>query len=189
MKNEIRKTNKERRAAMNREEALSKSLSAAQLFLSTQLYKNARQIMLYMPLGNETDTKAIINAALKDKKTVLLPVTNQANGEITPYETCETTSFEKGAFSILEPQNAKKADISKIDVVVVPGIAFSKNGARVGFGKGCYDRLLALTNATKVGFCYAFQLCDFVETEEHDIKMDYIVTENEIIKCNGSCEL
>lgn len=183
MKNEIRKTNKERRAAMNREEALSKSLSAAQLFLSTQLYKNARQIMLYMPLGNETDTKAIINAAFNDKKMVVLPVTDKATGEITAYEVRKETAFEKGAFSILEPQNTKQADMSKTDVVIVPGIAFSKSGARVGFGKGCYDRLLAHVCAVKVGFCYDFQLCDFVETEEHDIKMDYIVTENEIVEC------
>lgn len=183
MKNEIRKANKERRAQMSREEVAEKSFAAAQLFLSSQLYKNARQIMLYMPLGNETDTSAIITAAFNDKKAVVLPVTDKASGEITAYEVWKDTAFEKGAFSILEPQNAKKADISKTDVILVPGIAFAKNGTRVGFGKGCYDRFLAKVDAVKAGFCYDFQLCDFVETERHDVKMDYIVTENELIEC------
>ncbi len=186
MKNEIRKANKERRAKMSREEVARKSFDASKLFLSSPIYKNAIQIMLYMPLGNETDTLEIINAAFNDKKTVVLPVTDKANGEITAYEVCKETAFEKGAFSILEPQNAKKADMSKTDVVLVPGIAFSKSGARVGFGKGCYDKLLALSNAVKVGFCYDFQLCYGIKPEWHDVKMDYIVTENEIIECK--CE-
>ncbi len=183
MKNEIRKTNKERRAKMSREEVAEKSFAAARLFLESRIYKNARQIMLYMPLGNESDTSLILNAAFDDKKTVLLPVTDAKSGEITAYEVCKDTVFEKGAFSIQEPQSAKKADMSKTDVVIVPGIAFSKSGARVGFGKGCYDRLLAHTDVVKVGFCYDFQVFEGIIPEEHDVRMDFLVTEKGLFKC------
>ena len=64
----------------------------------------------------------------------------------------------------------------------MPGIAFDKHGARVGFGKGCYDKFLAKTQAVKVGFCYDFQLCDEIETDKHDILMDYLVSEKGILK-------
>ena len=77
MKDEIRKTYKQRRAWRSREEVTEKSLAAAEFFLNSPIYKNARQIMLYMPIGNEMDTRAIIDAAFTDGKTVAFPVTDE----------------------------------------------------------------------------------------------------------------
>ena len=183
MKDEIRKTNKERRAQMSREEVTEKSLAAARLFLNSQIYKKARQIMLYMPLGNETDTGTIIDAAFIDGKTVVFPVADEKSGEITPHIASWDTAFIKGTFSVKEPVNAKKADMSKMDVVLVPGIAFDKTGARIGFGKGCYDRLLQNSAAVKVGYCYDFQIFEGITPEKHDVRMDFLVTEKDLFKC------
>ena len=183
MKNEIRKVNKIKRSSMEKAEVLEKSSKACAVFLKSEIYKNAKQIMLYMPLGNETDTTDIINRAFADGKKLNLPVTDAKTGEITPCYFEKDSEFSKGAFSIKEPCIKDIADLSNIDVILVPGIAFDRTGVRVGFGKGCYDRLLKKTSAVKVGFCYDFQLCDKIPSEEHDVKMDYIITENGIINC------
>ena len=139
--------------------------------------------MLYMPLGNETDTSDITEAAFKDGKKVAFPVTDAETGEITPYYATENTQFKQGAFSVNEPNNDDIAALSDIDVIVVPGIAFDKSGARVGFGKGCYDRLLKQSCAVKVGLCYDYQVCDWIAMDEFDVNMDYLVTESGMINC------
>ena len=180
MKNEIRKAYKAKRSSIDKAEVLEKSKKVCKHFLESELYKNSEVLMLYMPLGNETDTTDIINKAFADGKRVAFPVTDEESGEITPcYATAETV-FEKGAFSVREPKVLDIAEVCDINVVIVPGIAFDKNGSRIGFGKGCYDRLLKNTDAVKVGFCYDLQLCEKIPIYEHDIKMDYIITEKGI---------
>ncbi len=185
MKNKIRQINKQKRGAMEKNDVHQKSSSAAKLFLSSTMYKNSECIMLYMPLGNETDTKDIFNYALSDGKKIVYPVTDGASGVISPYVVTEKTEFEKGAFSVFVPKNAKKADAEKIDVVIVPGIAFDKKGARVGFGRGCYDRFLKDLSVIKIGYCYQYQVCQNIESDKFDVPMDYIVTEKEIIDCKN----
>ncbi len=186
MKSEIRKQNKVKRSAMRIEEVMQKSHVAANIFLASDYYKNSKQLMLYMPLGNETDTSAIIKTAFCDGKTVVFPVTDEKSGEITPFYASEDTKFLKGTFSVLEPVGTQIADMSKTDVILVPGIAFDKTGNRVGFGKGCYDRLLKDSSAALIGFCYEFQICEHIPSEPHDIKMDALVTEKGLFRCKNT---
>lgn len=182
-KNEIRQLNKERRKAMKLDEVEEKSLAVCRILLESELYVNARCIMLYMPLGNEVDISRIAKQAYRDKKQVVFPVTEADSGVITPHFATEDTGFAKGAFSVTEPQNAKMAGIEEIDLVLVPGIAFDRGGGRIGFGKGCYDRLLKAASAVRVGVCYDFQACDKIPIEAHDIKMDFLLTEKGITEC------
>lgn len=184
MKNEIRLLNKKLRTEMDKSEVDSKSRMAAENFLASEIYKNSALVMPYMPIGNETDTSGIIKRAFDDCKKVAFPVTDSKSGEITAYYADADTLFVKGAFSVYEPDSAELADINEIDVVIVPGVAFDKSGARIGFGKGCYDRFLKHISAVKIGFCYEFQICDKIIADEHDINMDYLVTENGLIKCD-----
>ena len=90
------------------------------------------------------------------------------------------SQLEKNAYNILEP----KTDLEKLDaehlpvhtVLLVPGLAFSRSGARLGRGKGYYDRLLPLlTNAYKLGVCFDFQKLPGIPADEHDMKMDEII--------------
>lgn len=183
MKNEIRKHNKLMRSQLSEQEVAQKSRLVSNTFLESNIYKNCRCLMLYMPLGNETDTSHIIKEAFNDGKKVVFPVTDAKTGVITPYYADGDTKFKVGAFSVTEPVTGKIARPEDIDVILVPGIAFDRKGNRVGFGKGCYDRLLKSTKAIKVGYCYLFQICDEIPAESHDIKMDYIVNEKGIIEC------
>ena len=182
MKNELRKIYKLKRREMTVEEVEVKSKKACRYFLESDFYKNAKTIMLYMPLGNETDTTDIINRAFTDGKKVAFPVTDEASGDITPCYATAQTQFSKGGFSVREPDVTVGANAKDFDIIIVPGIAFDVQGNRIGFGKGCYDKLLVKTNALKVGFCYDLQICDNIPTEEFDIKMDYIITEKGINK-------
>ena len=168
---------------MSKEEVLRKSKAASDKFLNTDIYKNADTIMLYAPLGNEIDTITILKAAMSDGKKCVLPVTDFETGDITPCEVNDDTQLKKGAFSVLAPVDKKVVNKEELDVFIVPGIAFDKKGARVGFGKGCYDRLLCGVLATKIGYCYEFQICDEIVSESHDIKMDFLITESGLIRC------
>lgn len=184
-KQQIRTINKQKRSSMSSKEACAGSRLAAMRFLNSDMYCRSRVLMLYMPLGNETDTSLITERALADGKKIVFPVTDTENTDIIPCYADSSTMFSRGAFSILEPEKSMKADASDIDTVLVPGIAFSESGARVGFGKGFYDRFLARINAVRVGFCYDFQICNEIVADPHDVQMDFIVCESKIFDCKS----
>ncbi|MBR5613874.1 MAG: 5-formyltetrahydrofolate cyclo-ligase [Clostridia bacterium] len=181
-KSEIRDINKAARAKVNSKAVAQKSRVAAESFLKSRIYKNSNCIMLYMPLGNEVDTAEIIKAACRDGKRLVFPVTDKDTGEITPYYAAEDTLFKRGAFSVSEPCGTEAAELKQIDAVIVPGIAFDRFGNRVGFGKGCYDRLLQRISAVKIGLCYDFQVCDEIAADLYDVKMNFLITESGMVK-------
>lgn len=183
MKNKLRNIYKTKRSQMDKQEVAAKSAAASLNFLESKTYKNSDTIMLYMPLGNEADTSDIIKQAFLDGKKIVFPVTDRMSGEIEAHLVSEETEFKQGAFSVREPCGEETVNPADIDVVVVPGILFDREGNRIGFGKGCYDKFLRKCRQVKVGFCYEFQVCDRIPAEKHDIKMDFLVTENGIIKC------
>lgn len=182
-KKEIRTKIKGIRGNMDAGEVEYKSTIAAKFFLKSEFYRTSSVLMLYMPLGKETDTRCILEKALEDGKKIALPVTEERTGVIIPKAFDADTLLEKGGFSVVEPKNTCIVEKSEIDVVVVPGIAFDKSGTRLGFGKGCYDMFLAGINAVKIGFCYDFQVQDKIPADLHDIKMDALVTEKGICTC------
>ncbi len=183
MKNEIRLICKNKRKEMTKEDVERKSISAQNAFLDSRLYKDSRVIMLYYPIGNETDTRLIAKTAFSDGKRLVYPVTDEKTGEITPFYADENNEFHIGAFSVPEPEKKNTACKEDIDIVIVPGIAFGSSGARIGFGKGCYDRFLKNIKAVKAGFCYDFQVCGGFAGEEHDISMDFLITESGVRTC------
>ncbi|MBQ8002352.1 MAG: 5-formyltetrahydrofolate cyclo-ligase [Clostridia bacterium] len=135
-------------------------------------YKRAEVVMIYMPILNEAD----ITGLMGDNKIFLVPVTE--GDEIYP---CPVTgSWVDGRFNVPEPKDKKVFDKAKIDVVIVPGVAFDLKGNRMGYGKGYYDKFLKDITVFKIGVCHALQLTDEIYSEEHDIKMDMIVTERDV---------
>ena len=178
-KDEIRKEIKKARREITGDERRVKSLAAQMLLIATAEYTEAKSIMLYFPLGSETDTAYISEKAFADGKRVIYPVTDEASGVITPVEAIRGAEFTKGGFGILEPKG--EGYTGMIDLVVVPGVAFDRRGGRLGFGKGCYDAFLIGTDAYRIGLCYDVQLLDTLPTEAHDVRMDAVITENEVI--------
>lgn len=183
MKDTIRKELKQKRANMDKESAKALSIMAEEHFLSCHLYQSSDTIMLYVPLGNETQTQLITDACFADGKTVVLPVTDSETYEITAHILSPDDSLKTGAFSVSEPASGEEINKSKIDLVIVPGIGFTKEGDRIGFGKGCYDRFLSGYEGVTAGLCYDFQITEFDASSE-DIPVDYLITPSGIIDCN-----
>jgi 5-formyltetrahydrofolate cyclo-ligase len=139
-----------------------------------------KQVFLfYYPHQNEVNLLPLLNELKNEGKTVLLPKVN--GGFIVPVLVKDLQNLKKGKFSILEPEG-KIFSKEKIDVIFVPAIVFDKQGHRIGFGKGYYDRFLKDTKSIKVGVAYDFQIVDEIPFEEHDVPVDFVITPTKIIK-------
>ena len=140
-------------------------------------------VMAYWPLPDEVDIRPLINALVAQGTTVLLPkVVDDEHMELCRY--ASQNDLTEGAFHIMEPTGAPFADYDKIDVALIPGMAFDAAGHRLGRGKGYYDRFLASFRPSSLiphpsplllGVCFSFQRVAEVPTEEHDICVDEII--------------
>jgi 5-formyltetrahydrofolate cyclo-ligase len=116
---------------------------------------------------------------LEQGKNLFLPKVMNDNLEF--YTILNLEKLEKGKFGIMEPKDSCER-AKKIDCVLVPTVGISKSGTRLGYGNGYYDKFLSTTNAVKISLTYSKQIVKSIPTDTHDIKIDWIVTENEIIK-------
>lgn len=152
---------------------------------NTELYKNARNIFIYISFSNEINTINIIKKALEDKKDVFIPKIYKTNKSMKAIKLNSFDDLKKNSMGILEPiDDSKYIEKENIDLIVVPGVVFDKDCNRIGYGGGYYDRYLkdiAYKN-NKVVLAYDLQVIDKIESEEHDIKVDYIITNTKIIK-------
>lgn len=153
--------------------------------VSSSQWKDARTVMFYYPKPDEAETTAAISAALAGKKTVCLPAVDRGTETISAYKITSLDGLEKGPFGISEPKKlaANLVAPERIDLIVVPGVAFDVFGNRIGYGRGYYDKYLCIArNAAKVALAFDFQVCDGrLVCEPHDIALDLIITEKRSI--------
>lgn len=144
------------------------------------LYKNCSRIFLYASVGSEIDTHTLINSAYSAGKTVALPKCKSAGlMEFHRYQGRLLT----GKFSIPEPESDEILSPEKNDLMIVPGLAFDKQGYRVGQGGGYYDRYLARFDCVKIGLCRDIFLLEEVPVQWNDLPVDYVITETETYQC------
>ncbi len=135
-------------------------------------FVKAKRVMLYNALPDEVQTLAFLEKWHLEKQIILPTVVGD---DIIPVEYGKNTTFAVGDFNILEPQNEPYQ--GDFDLIVVPGVAFDKNGNRIGRGRGYYDRFLSQhLNVKRIGICFDFQLVDKVPTEPLDICMDEVIS-------------
>ena len=177
-KAEIRQRIKALKKAVGKESAKIAATKAFAQVEECAEFQRAQHVMVYHSLPDELSTHAFIEKWHGLKK-LYLPRVNGDFLEILPYD---ATQLQSGSFNIEEPTGDEIADGNDMDLIIVPGIAFDRKGNRVGRGKGYYDRLLSETTAIKIGVGYDFQLLeDNIETEEHDVKVDLIITEHRCV--------
>ncbi len=179
-KNHLRKEAKEKRSSVENKEELSEKIGA-KLF-SLESYKSCKKLFAYFSYPQEVSTKRIIEKALTDGKKVALPRCENEN-KMTYYYIESETELEEGNFNgILEPKpNGEKAFPDEETLVIVPALAFGKDGSRLGHGRGFYDRFLARGNFKTAGLCFGKLLFSALPEDEFDRRVSLVITENEII--------
>lgn len=147
------------------------------------LWRSAGTVLLYHALADEVDTTLLLESALRQGKRVLLPKVD--GDDLTLHEYTGPQDLAIGAFGIMEPQTpvvepsgtVQPLNPIKVDLAIVPGVAFDGCGHRLGRGKGYYDRLLPrLDGCHKTGICFPFQRLEHVPYEEHDVVMDEVIS-------------
>ncbi len=159
------------------------SYLAQHRLLESAIFHRAKALALYSPVRREVATGEILRVARSAGKRVYYP---RVNGEKLDFLHVATSAdLSAGAFGVAEPTAGDAVDAAQLDLMVVPGVAFSIAGYRLGYGKGFYDRQLAtLTAATvTVGLGFDFQLVQSLPVEDHDQQLDYIVTDVQFIPC------
>ena len=142
-------------------------------------FKDAQKIGVYYPIGSEILTQDIIQELLSNGKDVFLPKVIGKNIEFR--KIIDFSSLEKGSFDIMEPRDDCQIDNS-LDVVLVPTVGISPTGVRLGYGHGFYDRFLSEHKTTTISLTLEKQIIKNIPKSEHDIIIDWIVTEDRILE-------
>ena len=139
-------------------------------------FREAKVVLLYWSMEDEVQTHDFVEKWYKSK-TILLPCVDGDDLRLRQYT--GTDCMRDGEqFGIGEPTGEEYTDLESVDAIIVPGVAFDKEGHRMGRGRGFYDRLLKSTpNAYKIGVCFDFQMVESVPVEPHDVMMDRVVGE------------
>ena len=192
-KKELRKEILAHRNALSLQERAEKSTHIASKVIALAEFQKSNKVLLYAPIRSEVETDAIYLEARRFSKSVYYP--RVLGSEMEFYLVDETTTLEQGSYGIREPklEPAKQFVPNAQDTVFVlmPGAVFDEAGNRIGYGGGYYDKYLEwlvsvipTKQICKVAVGFA---CQMVETgkivsEAHDIRVDYIVTESQVIE-------
>ena len=158
------------------------SLDACSLFLQTEEFKQADTIFLYYPIKNEISVLPIIREAKKMGKKIAFPICYTKNNTLCFRIIDSISELSPSHFGISEPPPTNEAPSpTKSSVALIPGLAFSKNGHRIGYGKGYYDRFLQDFKGISIGFTYSKLLLDYIPHDLHDIPLKMLITESEVL--------
>ena len=157
-------------------------------------YKQATAVLGYLNFGAELAAELWVSQALVDGKQVLLPRVNRASGHLDIYKVHDLQDdVAPGAWGIREPvaERCTRMDaLGTVDFILLPGVAFTRTGDRLGYGGGYYDKLLAHLphRPALVAGAFALQVMQEIPSESTDHKIEWLVTENETIHCNRGRE-
>lgn len=155
--------------------------------INNESYINSSSIFTFVSFGSEVNTHQIINLALNDNKIIYVPKIKSKEKGIEIFRINSLSDLKPGYFGILEPsENCSAADSRDIDLILMPGVAFDRQGGRLGYGAGFYDRFLTKMNKkiTKIALAYQLQVVDSVPTESSDVRIDGIITNEEFMTTN-----
>jgi 5-formyltetrahydrofolate cyclo-ligase len=171
----LRREIKQRIRALSKENIKSQSISACKLAVGLIAFKNARTILSYRALPGECDPAELVKAAASMGKNVAYPVCS-GDGGLELYIPSDVSCFVKGAYGIAEPdrERSERITIDRIELIIVPGLAFDRELYRLGRGGGYYDRLLNGAAAFKLGLALKEQITERVPREVWDAKMDAV---------------
>jgi 5-formyltetrahydrofolate cyclo-ligase len=190
LKRAIREQAHENRRQQDNKDELSRAI--CEKFVSLPEYATARTVMFYVDVRTEVRTRDDLATALTHGKKIVVPWCN-AQGELELFWLKGMDDLAIGMYKILEPKPElrnladRQVPVAELDLVMVPGVAFTREGARMGHGKGYYDKLLehARPDAPLVALAFECQLFPEIPTQDHDVFMDKIITEVALYEGRG----
>lgn len=169
------------RKALTLDQVAAWSAAAVERVRSLPEMAAAPALLVYLASkDNELDTLPLVERLLKEGRTVLVPVGAKDRSLVWARLEC-LDEVAPSRFGILEPRAEclRPTEVPRGALAVVPGIVFSRDGGRIGYGAGYYDRFLSSFGGLKVGLAYEAQLADVVPLEPHDVPMDLVITESD----------
>jgi 5-formyltetrahydrofolate cyclo-ligase len=186
MKNKtlLREEFKARRLSISKNEVRKRSQLIVEELLTLPEFFKADVVHTYISSkNNEVDTHDLIRLLLKQRKRVVVPIAEKATKTMKHSELLSLSELIGGAYGIFEPKMYRPVPVADIEVVVVPALAVDRQGNRLGYGAGFYDRFLQDVSRPTIALAYDFQVIDRVPQESTDVPVSYIVTDQEIIRC------
>lgn len=180
-KNKIRAEIKKIRDNLSRTDKYDLDNNLNQALLDFVHDLGVKTVAAFHPHKSEPNIIYFLDSLVENGYELFLPRVNGDNLDLVQVQTVE--EVETGKFGINEPvKHLSPTHLTDFDLILVPGLAFGMNGHRIGYGRGFYDRLLSEVRGLKVGVGYSFQIVDEVPFEEHDVKLDVVISENGFVK-------
>ncbi len=185
LKSVFRENVKKQRAQVTPDEAEEASNSLWIQLKEEAFFKKSRRIAAFCSTGTEIDTMPLLAKILSSGKELYLPKTDPDQIAMEFHSVTDLKTLVPGSFKILEPAAGKILSPKKIDLILVPGLAFDNRGHRLGYGQGYYDRYLKLIGSGCVilGVAYSFQIIDKTPITDRDIPVNAVLTEKYILLC------
>jgi 5-formyltetrahydrofolate cyclo-ligase len=185
MKDVIRREILAKRTSQKGAVKLAKDAMIKEKLLSLPEFRDSKVILFYMSIRGEVKTDSMISEVLQTGKKVLVPVADVKNRRLLISEIHDLNELSPGSFGVPEPKHPHEFPIDKIDLVIIPGIAFDRKGDRIGYGTGFYDRFLKTLKKTVpfIALAYDLQIVPEIPKDEMDVRISKIITEKEVIEC------
>ena len=173
-KKSLRKCIREKKQAMTDAQIIQLSEDLTEQFLATDLYRHTKTIYGYLPYNQEVRTTAILEQALRDGKQIAVP--KIFGDQMKFILLSDLSKVEPGYKGIPEPVDDGPVADDPGALVLMPGLAFTKEGDRMGYGGGFYDKFLAAEpNHPTIALCYGFQIVSEIPKEDYDIPVDLVL--------------
>lgn len=186
-KKEIRELFKQKRRELSPNELESRSeLVCSLLFKNFQLSEKTISLFLPIERQREINTYLILEKGISLDARIALPKMNEETQTLRHVLFESHSQLEVNRLGIPEPRSGKTIKLKDLEFVLVPLLAFDKNGNRVGYGKGYYDKFLrkCSPNCLFIGLSLFDDICDIEDVEPHDIRLHYCITPNQLVRFN-----
>jgi 5-formyltetrahydrofolate cyclo-ligase len=184
-KNSVRQILRQKKDAMIPEDRLLKSHRICHHL--REIITDGETVMVFTSKEKEVNTKPLIMTLLEQGNPVVVPIIVKEDVSLRLSYLRDFSKLVPSTFGVPEPIGSEIPAAAKdIGTIILPMLGFDRKGGRIGYGAGYYDRFLSKTsNLRKIGVAFACQEVDYLPVDEHDIRMDYIITENGIVYPDG----
>lgn len=188
-KRQIREEMKLKRSLYPQDQKLHDSNIIARTLLSLDIIAKANSICTYVSMSDEVNTKRFIMQILKKNRQLVI-VPKVKSNMLQFFRISDFKHLKESKFGILEPdQYCQQVALMYPELIITPGLAFSPNGYRIGYGAGYYDKVFSQTQAPRIALAFDFQVLETVPHEEYDRQVDLVITPTRIINCTKKIKL